>query len=102
MMRKIKPENNMNTIVEQIRYLRRNSNQRYAKVEVLLDSIIIEEENNITVYPSKCPGQGRETDVLFDDVGEAACMYKGKRCPYFISSIFRLIDYTKAINCKVM
>lgn len=70
-----------------------------SEVEVLLSSIKIGDGSDVTVYPANCPGKGRKPDILLDENGEAACMYRGKRCPHFIGSYFRLTDYTKSIDC---
>jgi len=76
--------------------------QKQAEIEVLLDSIIVADESNVSVYPSNCPGKGRASDILIDKDGKPACMFKSKQCKYFAGSMFRLVDYTKKIMCKVM
>jgi len=71
-----------------------------SQVEILLSSIKIDKDGS-TVYPTNCPGIGRAKDVLLDEEGSAACIYKGKRCNYFIGADFALEDYTKSIDCRV-
>lgn len=71
-----------------------------AELEVLLGSIEITSEGT-TAYPTNCPGKGRVEGLLLTEEGKAACMYQGKRCPYFVGADFKLEDYTKDIQCGV-
>ena len=75
---------------------------KLAEIEVLLTSITIGNGSDISVYPANCPGKGRKEDILLDENGETACMFKGKRCKYFASGEFKLTDYTKKIICMVV
>jgi len=78
--------------------------RKIAQIEVLLSSIIATSEGDtvfVTMYPATCPGKGRKRDVLLDSNGEAACMFKSKKCPYFKGAEFQLSNYTKAIDCTV-
>jgi len=71
-----------------------------AGLEVLLESIEITEEGT-TAYPTNCPGKGRVEGLLLTEEGKTACMYKGKKCPYFVGADFKLEDYTKDIQCGI-
>lgn len=86
--------------MKDIVYRIKNLKKHIAEAEVLLDSIIVKEQ--ATVYPTNCPGKGRQQDVQFDGEERPACVLDGQLCKYFNGSIFRLTDYTKKINCAVI
>jgi hypothetical protein len=78
-----------------------NDMLKVASIEVLLKSVIVSAENGTTVYPIRCPAVGRSSDYGKDASGEAACVYNGNNCKYFVNAEFTLEDYTKKIVCSV-
>ena len=94
----------MSDIIEKLEKLKQN-NLKFEIIkigaEVLLSSISID-QNGSNVYPANCPGKGRTQDILLDSEGQPACMFRGKPCPYFVSTRFSLEEYDKNIECSVV
>lgn len=65
--------------------------------EILVKEIIIE-ENTVSVYPQRCPGN--TNDIPRTAEGEGVCFYNYSLCPYFDKVVYNPLEYRKTIQCR--
>ena len=73
-----------------------------SQVEVLLSYISVDANGVPKVLPVRCPGAGRQDNVLMGPGGEPSCASGGGVCPYLVGAEFEFDSSTKKILCEAM
>ena len=75
---------------------------KYSQNELLIESISIDFDGSILVFPFSCPGvNSNVSDILLFD-NRACCFKTGERCKYFIEAKYNEKLHDRDILCKLV